>query len=110
MTEIYHGPSRNTHGAHVIRYYSGRITICTGFDAASRAAALSMLTPFERKALQGMLGEEALAEWVTADEVGPRQVPEAMRLPGFSYNEDYWITPIPEFDHLNAGYPFETPR
>jgi hypothetical protein len=106
---IYHGPSRGTHGAHVIRYHDGRVTICTGFDRDSRAKAFGMLCDDEVARLTEIIGAHGLAEWLDADEVGPRQVPKGMRIPGFSYDEDYWITPIPEYAHLMDGYPHPTP-
>jgi hypothetical protein len=107
---IYHGPSRNTHGAHIIRYHDGRVTICTGFDCASRVTAYGMLCTDEKMRLVHLIGKDGLDDWLTAEEVGPRQVPDGMRIPGFSYDEDYWITPIPEYAHLESGYPFPTPR
>jgi len=107
--EIYHGPSAHTHGAHIIRYDTGRVTICTGFDRASRAAAYAMLTTPEHKCLAKNIGTDGVVAWLEANEVGPRQVPEGMRIPGFSYDEDFWATPIPEYAHLNDGYPFPTP-
>jgi hypothetical protein len=109
MSEVYFCPSRGICGVHVIRYYCGRLTMASGFGLGARLTLWSLLTNDERERLVAWAGVVEVETWLTAAEMSPRDVPLALRVPGYSYDEDYWITPLPEFGYLLASYPYETP-
>jgi hypothetical protein len=73
-------------GAHIIRA-SGGLTILTGFALEARQRAWSMLTQQERHHVVAALGEHYPA-WATAPEMRAPDVPEPLRLPWISYEQD----------------------
>jgi hypothetical protein len=68
-----------------------------------------MLTDSERGLLHEVAGDDRVAEWLAAEVVTPREVPEALRSPLFNYDHHYWPVPAEGNEALASLYPGEAP-
>lgn len=108
IVSLHHIPSGNLFGAHVLRYGDGRVSMCTNHSRESRALAYSMLLPKEIAYMRFVCGDAMVDEWLAADVVTPREVPESLRGNRYSYDHDFW--PIPRRGAVAPGARLPTTR
>lgn len=102
---IYHVPSANVIGAHVIRYTDGRVAMCSSSDQPTRATLWWMLEATEQDELRNAVGRDVMRAWVEAEIIRPCDVPEALRAAHFDYDNEVWPLPKPEYAAILNTYP-----